>query len=196
MVICCHCQQQNVTTRNFSQSGVLASERVRRRPIRFKQLGEFLIAQRASRQWQQAEAAAIAKRRGLKALTRQVLLRLENGQTKSPEPEALRAVAELYTLNYDDLVHRMMVERYGISSDLIRHTGTGQQDSHQSKGESDVPASARIQQLERRVQEYESALHEVQDLANRLVRIASVGEESRPPGRVAPSVRRRDRKAG
>jgi transcriptional regulator with XRE-family HTH domain len=99
---------------------------MRRRPVHFKELGAFLVTVREQRDWQQAEAAAMAQRRGLRALTRQVLLRLENGQTKSPDPAALQAVAELYELDYAELVVRMMAERYSVGRDLLRHGRTGQ----------------------------------------------------------------------
>lgn len=116
--VCFHCQQQNVATGNATRFEVLASGQMRRRPVYFKELGDFLIALREGKKWQQAHAAARAKRRGLVALTRQVLLRLEKGQTKSPDPDALRAVAALYGVDYVDLVIRMMNERYGLGHDL------------------------------------------------------------------------------
>lgn len=95
------------------------------RPVYFKELAQFLTGLREAEGWEQSHAADLAQRRGHKALTRQVLLRLENGQTKSPDPQALRGIAAIYpkATSYPDLVRRIVEERYGVR-DLSRPTST------------------------------------------------------------------------
>jgi transcriptional regulator with XRE-family HTH domain len=85
----------------------------KRRPVFHPALGEFFQSLRPE-DWKQSDAARYAKLRGLKVLTRQVLLRLERGKTKWPSPAVLRAVADLYSLNYEELVHRVTEQAYGI----------------------------------------------------------------------------------
>ena len=75
--------------------------------------GAFLVQLRESFRWRQAQAADIATRREL-AVSRQALRGLEEGKTQSPEPELLRAVAQLYKVPYEELVRRYVHERYGI----------------------------------------------------------------------------------
>src|SRR6185503_14598728 len=89
------------------------------------------------------------------ALTRQVLLRLETGQTKNPEPQVLKAIAALYDLDYSDVVQRFVSARYGAARDLPFHASTGQTDSHLREGESNVPAETRIRQLLNRAEKAE-----------------------------------------
>src|SRR4051794_26874904 len=82
---------------------------VRIRPVYLKDLGQLFTKLRHDRGWSQSEAASIAERRQLPNLTRQVLLRLENGQTKNPDPEALQSLSRLYDVPYEQLV-RALVE--------------------------------------------------------------------------------------
>ena len=56
----------------------------------------------------------IAKKRGLDGITQQVLLRLEHGKTKNPEPEILRGVSHLYGVAYEDLVVRCVEAQFGV----------------------------------------------------------------------------------
>jgi transcriptional regulator with XRE-family HTH domain len=169
---------------------VLASRDVRRRPVYLKELGQFLVAERERHEWEQAQAADMAKRRGLKGLTRQILLRLENGQTKNPDPKALRAAASLYGVKYETLIGLVIAERYGIASDLSRHAGDQQQ---APQGGADVPAEARIRELQDRVAAYEVIVRNVRALAGEIV--AATGEESGTIGTATTRRRRRDRKA-
>lgn len=94
----------------------------RQRPVHNKTLGAYFVGLREQRGWGQKEAAELAQRRGLKALTRQVLLRLERGQIKNPEPDVLRAVGQLYGVTYQEVVHRFVSSRFGLRAegDLIR----------------------------------------------------------------------------
>lgn len=108
------CQQLNGATVNNAPQAVIASEEMRRRPVYSKDLGEFFTSLREAHGWNQSEAAEFAHRRGHKPLTRQVLLRLERGQTKNPEPEVLRSVAKLYGISYPRIIAAVVKCRYNI----------------------------------------------------------------------------------
>lgn len=72
------------------------------------------------------QAAMLAQERGLSALTRQILFRLEHGQIKTPDSGVLRAVADLYKLPYDDLVTRWTrAHFYGDDKSDTPHTESG-----------------------------------------------------------------------
>lgn len=82
------------------------------RPVFHTALGRFFEELRTARQWGQSEAVSIAQRRGLKRLTRQVLIRLEKGATKNPSREVLEDIAALYNLNYADVVRVVVMHAY------------------------------------------------------------------------------------
>ena len=93
---------------------VLASKVVARaRPVFHRDFGEFLRNLRKARDWSGRGAASIAQRKGL-PLTYQVLRNLENGQIKNPGPETLRAIADLYDIEYRDVVFRFVSSRYSL----------------------------------------------------------------------------------
>jgi transcriptional regulator with XRE-family HTH domain len=94
---------------------VLPSPRLPPRAVRYKELGDFFIGLRAARGWTQSHAADIAQRRELAPLTRQVLLRLERGQTKDPSPGVLKAIASLYEIPHEEVVRRLAAVKYGVS---------------------------------------------------------------------------------
>lgn len=99
----------------MATAAVLASEAVARsRPVFHPGLGKFFSDLRERRGWSLRGAASIAERRKL-GLTYQLMFRLEQGQTKNPDPDVLRDLAQLYTLNYDDLVDQVVTLRYGVS---------------------------------------------------------------------------------
>lgn len=103
---------------------VLASEDVtaatRARPVYFKDLGRYLVALRETQKWTQSRAAKRAAQLGLTAVTRQILLRMERGQIKDPEPAVLRELASLYKVEYSEITDRLIREKYG--PDLARHS--------------------------------------------------------------------------
>jgi transcriptional regulator with XRE-family HTH domain len=79
-------------------------------------LGRFFEKLREARGFaSQRNAARIAKQRGFTAISYQVLQRLEAGRTRFPEPEVLRALAELYNAPYELLVARSVMAIYGIA---------------------------------------------------------------------------------
>jgi transcriptional regulator with XRE-family HTH domain len=91
------------------------------RPVFDAELGRFFVELRQQRGWTQRQAEDIAARRKLEPLTRQVLWRLEKGKTKNPEPEVLRAVADLYDLAYQDVVSRFVQRRFGVVAEDDAH---------------------------------------------------------------------------
>lgn len=109
-----------VSTTNFThdqqcqQVGVTITDVTRSRPRFHEEIGNFLIALRDERGWSLRQAAAIAKQKGLNALTRQILLRLEHGQVKNPEVDVLRALATLYGVPYQDVAQRFIERIFGL----------------------------------------------------------------------------------
>lgn len=102
-------RQQRSTMR--TSTGV-ASPQMPTRPVFHADLGEYFVSLRDEKKWTQSKAAAIAKNRGLNALTRQVLLRLESGMTKWPTPEVLRDLSILYGQEYSALVEQVTRSTY------------------------------------------------------------------------------------
>ena len=101
-------------------TSAVAWENVRRRPVYHPELGSFFRELRKSQGWTLRQAGDIAHRRGLTSLSRQVLFRLERGQTKNPEPEVLQALAKLYNFSYSVLVGRLTKARYGLDAYEVR----------------------------------------------------------------------------
>lgn len=136
------CQQQNVDNGNYFSRGVLASAQMVGRPIFHKQFGEFLAGLRKRKGWTQSDAARFAEQRHLTALTRQVLLHLEAGKTKDPDPSALRDLAMLYGVAYEDIAGEFVAHRFGVQiagrRDLSRHA----QDRVSSSAESQTAGGA------------------------------------------------------
>lgn len=85
------------------------------RPVFHSDLGTHLVRLREARGYGQRQAADIAARKGLEALSHQVIHRLEHGKVKHPDPEVLRQVAALYEVDYEDLARRFFSALYGIS---------------------------------------------------------------------------------
>lgn len=84
------------------------------RPVFHPDLGEYFAGLRKRRQWGQSHAVRKAQRLGLTHLTRQVLLRLERGKTKWPDPAVLREVAEIYEVPYTILLGEVIRHSYGV----------------------------------------------------------------------------------
>ena len=94
---------------------------LRERPIFHPEIGRVFERLRLDRGWRQSQAADIAKRRGLSLITRQVILRLERGQTKNVEPDVLRQIASLYETSYRHVLASWVEHRYGAQpSELAR----------------------------------------------------------------------------
>src|SRR5262245_41080874 len=167
------------------EPGTIAS-RVRKRPVFHEKLGQFFKALRESRGWTMRQAAELAKRKGLKELTRQVLLRIEKGQTKHPEPATLQALAGLYDQDYATLVALYIEEQYGVSArDLGRGAGG---EGWSLARESATPSSAagtRILELERARAERDALVSAIegvhQDLRNILSAHVRAGESADAP---------------
>jgi hypothetical protein len=152
--------------------------------------------------WSLRGAASLAARDGLSPpLTYQVLFRLEGGQIRHIAPELLRAVATLYGLAYSDLVSRYIASEYGLQvggSDLTGHSGTG--DSALFKGgaarDDQTAAHAReVDQLNRRLVEYQDLIREMQDVASRLFALSIRDSETGAAAGAPPARTRHHRKA-
>jgi transcriptional regulator with XRE-family HTH domain len=85
------------------------------RPVFHPQLAPYFRSLRERRGWGQNQASDLALRKGLSLLTRQVLLRLENGKTKWPDPGVLQQLATLYDLPYAELVAEVVRHTYGLA---------------------------------------------------------------------------------
>jgi transcriptional regulator with XRE-family HTH domain len=160
-----------------------------KRPVFHPQIGKFFAELRERKGFTQRQAGALAERRKLPGLTRQVLWRLEAGRTKNPEPEVFRAIAELYEESYEEVIAKWVVYRYGVS-DLIGHgVGTGSAAPPLSGGAVDGPAQARILELERQLADHQAQMREVRALTARLVELATRGGEDGAAAQ--PQARRR-----
>lgn len=80
---------------------------MRERPTFHAEFGEYVRGLRVRLndahpgRWTLRGAADLAHRRGLASLTRQILFRLEQGQTRHPDANVLMEVADLYGVPYD-----------------------------------------------------------------------------------------------
>jgi transcriptional regulator with XRE-family HTH domain len=153
--------------------GASLPEMPRQRPKFHPELGVFFQQLREERGWGQRQAAAFAEKKNLPRLSRQVLIRLERGQIKNPEPETLRSLSVLYGTAYEDLLRRYVLARYGtdLGRDLIRHAEAEPSTplTNTSGGGADVPAEARVlTDTERRV---------LQDVITAATEIVERGEE-------------------
>jgi transcriptional regulator with XRE-family HTH domain len=121
---------------NGLRSAALAAQSVER-PTFHPELGKSLRAIREAKGWSVSQARIQAKGRGHTVSDNQ-LRWLEQGKTKSPDQEVLRAVAAIYGFDYMELARKIVEANYG--SDLLRHAGDHRSGSHQG-GPTDVPAS-------------------------------------------------------
>ena len=94
--------------------GWYAPECVGIRRVVNREFGRYVTGLREAENWTQSDAARYAKQRGLRRVTRQVLIHLEAGKTQFPEPDLIREVAQLYRQTYDDLARRFFEHRYGV----------------------------------------------------------------------------------
>ena len=85
------------------------------RPIFHAEFGKYLADLRDKRNMSQSDAARFG-RKLTPLLTRHVLLHMEAGKTKDPEPDVLRALAVLYEVPYEVIVEKLVACRYGITS--------------------------------------------------------------------------------
>lgn len=108
------CQQVfSDISNNGSQRPYHAPEVAKRR-VFSTELGRYFAELREARGWTQRQAEDLAIRRGLKALGRQTIWRLETGRIKSPSRETIRDFAELFELDYEDLVGVVVRHTYKV----------------------------------------------------------------------------------
>lgn len=125
---------------------MLASTGVAGRPIFHADFGRYLIGLREAHGWSQSDAARYGHKQN-PLLTRQVLLHLEAGKTKDPDPEVLKALAALYGVPYVDVAGRFVALRYGIvigDRDLTIHS-TASTASRSRKKQENTTGSAGVQ---------------------------------------------------
>jgi transcriptional regulator with XRE-family HTH domain len=172
------------------------TERPPARPIFHRELGELLVTLRTARAWSVQQAVIQSRVKHPGVLTWNVLTRLESGKTKHPDAEALRALADLYELDYTVLATSFVVANYG--RDLLRHVGTGQQTPHQ-QGESRVPAPARIIELEtqlaRERAEHAALISQITTVSRQLVQLLTRAEIGKTTS-AQSNARRRHRNTG
>lgn len=145
----------------------------------YAEFGRWLKDQRLAaglRSQPQAVLAAVGKE--LHLINQGKLSHLERGFNSDPEPDLLRQLAVLYRLEYRAIVAKWLETKFGLvaKSDLLRHIGTGPSAPHnEEEEETDVPASARIRELEDRVKAYEVIVRHVRELATEIT--TTTGEE-------------------
>jgi hypothetical protein len=168
----------------------LASGVARIRPVFHRELGRWLADERErlrraeGDKWSLRNAATMAKRQGLPALSYQVLFRIERGQVRHITRDVLEAIAALYGLSYPDVLSKYIASEYGLQvagSDLTSHAGT--RASGLPRGGVDVSASTRqrIQDLEGEVAYYRTVIKQAQKLAARtLTALSNEGRQGAP----------------
>lgn len=131
----------------------------------------------------QPRAEIRARAQGLKLINQGKLSHIERGMNGNPDPAFLSQLADLYHLNYVDVVAQWMRVRYRVVNDadsvLVGRGRMRQQTAHH-EGESNVPATARIRELEDRLRMYEAIVSHSNKLASELVTITSGRGEGRP----------------
>jgi transcriptional regulator with XRE-family HTH domain len=140
---------------NIFTSAAVESGYVRDRPNYYKDLAAFLVGLRTAKKWNQSRAVSEANRKGLTAITRQILLRMEKGQIKDPDVEVLQQLAQLYGQDERVILNSLLREKYRVEIDLLRQT------SAVPSGETDV-LHVQIAQLQSR---YDTLLREFSDIA-------------------------------
>lgn len=129
------------------------------------------------------------------------LAQYEKGTVWAPDPGVLWGLATIYKEPLELLVAMLTTNRSDPTlqsfegRDLIRHARTGQQAPH-LKGGADVPAEARVRELQGRIEDYERTLTDIRKVAGKLLTIAARGEKTRTAARTETGNRRRDRKVG
>jgi transcriptional regulator with XRE-family HTH domain len=169
-----------------------------KRPVFHPELGQKLADLRDARGWSVQEAVNYSQAKHPKVLTWNRLTRLESGKTKHPDADALRAVAEIYGLDYHQLASAYIAANYGAGlvgrtdADLVRHDDQVQQAPRAQEGEPDAQIAARVQQ-DRKVRHAKFA-KEIRAAIARLGDVAAALVEDREIARPAPRRRGGDRK--
>lgn len=181
-------------------AGLRCRGMARQRPVHHEALGAYFVGLREKRDWKQKEASELAQRRGLLALTRQVLLRLERGQVKNPEPDVLKAAAKLYGVPYDELVRKFVALRFSVevTTDPIRQSRDQESGSATGDPTHDTTAASleELHHLRQLVARYETEAREVRTVFDALGKVTLALEEIRKAPTGTSTRRRRDRKAG
>lgn len=167
------------------------SESGEERPIFHPKLGALLAKTRAAKGWSVQQAVIAARGKKHTALTPNRLRWLEEGKTKAPDQDVLRAVCAIYDLDYFEIASAYIAANYG--RDLVRQS-TDQQ-SGSLLGDPDVATSRRIIELETKLRNYEAAIGELQNVLGTLGEIAVRLHEAGASLTATPKRRPRTRKA-
>lgn len=86
------------------------------RPVFHPEIAADLLLWRGKRSARQILNLAHAKKH--KALTANILRSLEDGKNKTPKPAVIRALADVYGVQYEALAWRFISRLYGIEPDF------------------------------------------------------------------------------
>lgn len=159
------------------------------RPVYFKELGEFFENLRLGRGWTQSDAARYAKQKKLQGLSRNVIIRLEAGKIKNPEPDALRAIATLYEVSYESTVGEYTKVRFGLDGPRLSKAGSTVAPSAKG-GPINAPSTVErahlreIAVLKSRIAGYEIALDKVRNATREISKAISVRVKSSATARL------------
>lgn len=116
----------------------------------------------------------------------------ETGESE-PDASELPKLALAIGASLDELLEGVTAQ-YDKTRDLSGHVRTGQQTPHQG-GRADVPAEARVRELESRLAQFERLVPEIQSVLVRLTNVAAGEEVSATRGTATQGSSRR-RKTG
>lgn len=113
------------------------------RPVFHRELGRLFTEKRTLRGWSQGQAVLRSRQLGA-PVSLNSLRYLEEGKTKYPDADALRALSKLYDLDYEDLVARFVRANYDITVNNESHALL-------IRSEGDVTEFASVRVLEDRI---------------------------------------------
>lgn len=98
------------------------------RPVFHRELGKSFEQRRMARGWSQNQAVLRAKQLGV-PISLSSLRYLEEGKTKHPDAEALRSLARLYELDYQELVAAFVGRTYSVAVQRVSNALTLETDT-------------------------------------------------------------------
>lgn len=154
------CQELSVAGRcKVTSAGYDGHSVTKTRPVFFPALGAYFKSLRDAKGWNQSQAADMAVRRKI-TLTYQQIRGLEEGKTYDPDPQAMRAVAELYDVSFEEVLAAVITHRYGVSVPATAFGRRGRT-TQPSRPSAQARAAARISALEERVATYKATMRQM-----------------------------------